>query len=133
MRPPFLRIVLLASTALAVQAAIECARGQATLPEITVTPPKEAPKAKPTPKQQAKAAQKIFLSYRRSDSAGSTGRVHDSLEREFGGELLFMDVDSIRLGANFVRVLQEEVGKCDVLLAFIGRGWLDAKDDDGHK
>ena len=56
MRPPFLRIVLLASTALAVQAAIECARGQATLPEITVTPPKEAPKAKPTPKQQAKAA-----------------------------------------------------------------------------
>ena len=56
MRPPFLRIVLLASSALAVQAAIECARGQATLPEITVTPPKEAPKAKPTPKQQAKAA-----------------------------------------------------------------------------
>jgi pyruvate/2-oxoglutarate dehydrogenase complex dihydrolipoamide acyltransferase (E2) component len=85
------------------------------------------------PKQQGKAAQKIFLSYRRSDSAGSTGRVHDSLEREFGGELLFMDVDSIRLGANFVRVLREEVGKCDVLLAFIGRGWLDAKDEDGHR
>jgi len=56
MRPPFLRIVLLASSALAVQAAVQCARGQATLPEITVTPPKEAPKAKPTPKQQAKAA-----------------------------------------------------------------------------
>ena len=39
MRPPFLRILLLASSALAVQAAVQCARGQATLPEITVTPP----------------------------------------------------------------------------------------------
>jgi len=49
-------MLLLASSALAVQAAVECARGQATLPEITVTPPKEARKTKPAPKQQAKAA-----------------------------------------------------------------------------
>jgi outer membrane receptor protein involved in Fe transport len=55
MRPPFLRLLLLASSALAVQAAVQCARGQATLPEITVTPPKEATKTKPAPKQQSKA------------------------------------------------------------------------------
>jgi len=56
MRPPFLRMLLLASSALALQAAVQCARGQATLPEITVTPPKEAPKTKPAPKQPAKTA-----------------------------------------------------------------------------
>src|SRR5215475_10874849 len=56
MRTPFLRMLLLASSALAVQAAVQCARGQATLPEITVTPPKEAPKTKPAPKQPAKTA-----------------------------------------------------------------------------
>ena len=56
MRTPISRILFLASSALAAQAALQCARGQATLPEITVTPPKEAPKTKPAPKQQAKAA-----------------------------------------------------------------------------
>jgi outer membrane receptor protein involved in Fe transport len=56
MRTPISRILFVAFTALAVQAAVHCARGQATLPEITVTPPKEAPKTKPAPKQKAKAA-----------------------------------------------------------------------------
>jgi outer membrane receptor protein involved in Fe transport len=56
MRPPIARTLIFGCTALAIQAAVQCARGQATLPEITVTPPKETPKAKPAPKQKAKAA-----------------------------------------------------------------------------
>src|SRR5262245_12239375 len=56
MRTPISRILFVASTALAVQAALECARGQATLPEITVTPPKETPKTKPAAKPKTKAA-----------------------------------------------------------------------------
>jgi hypothetical protein len=32
-----------------------------------------------------------------------------------------MDVDAIPLGSNFVKVLREEVGRCQVLLALIGR------------
>ena len=47
---------------------------------------------------------KIFISYRRDDSAGHAGRVTDRLEREFGRDLLFMDVDAIPLGTNFVKV-----------------------------
>ena len=31
-----------------------------------------------------------------------------------------MDIDNIDLGVDFVEVLQDEVGKCDVLLAIIG-------------
>jgi TIR domain len=79
------------------------------------------------------AAVKVFISCRRDDSAGSAGRVHDRLEREFGRDLLFMDVDAIPLGVNFVKVLREEVAKCDVLLAVIGPNWLDAHDKDGHR
>ena len=78
-------------------------------------------------------APKLFISYRRDDSAGYSGRVHDRLQREFGGNLLFMDVDSIPLGVNFSKVLVEEVAKCDVLLAVIGPGWLDAHDEKGHR
>jgi hypothetical protein len=43
-------------------------------------------------------AAKVFISYRRDDSAGYAGRVRDRLERELGRDLLFMDVDAIPLG-----------------------------------
>jgi hypothetical protein len=76
---------------------------------------------------------KVFISYRRDDSAGHAGRVHDRLEREFGADLLFMDVDAIPLGVNFIKVLREEVAKCDVLLALIGPNWLNVRDEEGNR
>jgi hypothetical protein len=78
-------------------------------------------------------ASKLFISYRRDDSAGHAGRVHDTLQREFGRDLLFMDVDSIPLGTNFLKVIGDEVTKCDALLALIGPGWLDARDEKGKR
>ena len=57
-------------------------------------------------------AAKVFISYRRQDSAGHAGRVQDRLRREFGPNLVFMDVDAIPLGKNFSKVLHEEVAKC---------------------
>jgi len=76
---------------------------------------------------------KVFISYRRDDSMGHAGRIHDRLASELGRDLLFMDVDSIPLGANFVKVLREEVAKCDVLLAVIGPKWVDARDEHGNR
>ena len=78
-------------------------------------------------------APSLFISYRRNDSAGYSGRVHDRLQREFGRNLLFMDVVSIPLGTNFIKVLGDEIAKCDALLAVIGPGWLDARDENGHR
>jgi hypothetical protein len=78
-------------------------------------------------------AAKVFISYRRDDSAGQAGRIQDRLEREFGRDLLFMDVDAIPLGMNFVKVLHEEVAKCGVLLAVIGPNWLDVRDEAGNR
>jgi outer membrane receptor protein involved in Fe transport len=55
--PSIARILLFASPALLAHAAIYRALGQEPLPPITVTPPKETPKAaKQPPKQKAKAA-----------------------------------------------------------------------------
>jgi TIR domain len=77
-------------------------------------------------------AAKVFISYRRADSAGYSGRVMDRLDRELGRDLVFMDVDAIPLGTNFSKVLHEEVAKCGVLLAVIGPNWLDALDEHGN-
>jgi hypothetical protein len=66
---------------------------------------------------------KIFINYRRGDDPGHTGRLFDHLQDAFEPDQLFMDVDSIAPGLDFVRVLEEQVAKCDVLLAVI-RGSL---------
>jgi TIR domain len=76
---------------------------------------------------------KIFICYRRDESAAAAGRVHDRLEREFHRDLLFMDVDTIQLGENFVHVLRAAVGQCDVLLAVMGPNWLNAIDEEGKR
>ena len=41
---------------------------------------------------------KIFISYRRSDSAAHAGRIYDRLEGHFGQGQVFMDVDTIHEG-----------------------------------
>ena len=79
------------------------------------------------------SAGKLFISYRRDDSAGHAGRVHDRMAQEFGRDLLFMDVDAVPLGADFVKVLREEVAGCDALLAIIGPNWLNIRDEAGNR
>jgi class 3 adenylate cyclase len=76
---------------------------------------------------------KVFICYRRDDVAGHAGRVHDRLQAEFGRDLLFMDVDSVPLGIDFVKHLREAVAKCEVLLVVIGANWLDARDERGAR
>ena len=51
----------------------------------------------------------IFISYRREDTAAWAGRLHMALEKSFPREQLFMDVDSISPGLEFVSVLDEQM------------------------
>jgi TIR domain len=76
---------------------------------------------------------KVFLSYRREDSAAAAGRLSDRLTAELGDNNVFMDVDGIPLGADFVERLRQEVSSCDALLAVIGPRWLDIADEAGDR
>src|SRR5262252_9396042 len=78
-------------------------------------------------------AGKIFINYRRDDSPGTAGRLHDRLAQKFGRNNLFMDVDHIPAGVDFTEYLHSQVVACDVFLAVIGPNWLDAKDDSGRR
>ena len=73
-------------------------------------------------------ADKIFINYRREDSQHPAGRLYDQLEPEFGEHQIFIDVDHIDAGADFVEVLNNEVSKCDVMLSIIAKKWLDVVD-----
>jgi hypothetical protein len=72
---------------------------------------------------------KIFISYRRDDSAPYAGRVSDQLKRHFR---VFIDVDSLEAGDHFRDAIEQYVTSCDVLIAVIGPRWMDA-DDTGKR
>jgi hypothetical protein len=73
-------------------------------------------------------AGKIFISYRRDDSRYQAQRIYEAFLRGLPRENIFMDIDAIPLGANFVRVLEGWVERCDVLLVLIGAGWDNSTD-----
>ncbi|HVF14330.1 MAG TPA: toll/interleukin-1 receptor domain-containing protein [Acidimicrobiales bacterium] len=68
----------------------------------------------------------IFLSYRRDDSSGHTGRLTDDLREALPDRVVFRDIDTIAPGADFVQAIDSAVGQADVVLAVIGRRWLRA-------
>jgi TIR domain len=76
---------------------------------------------------------KIFINYRRGDTIATAGRLHDRLAKVFGRDSIFMDVDHIPAGVDFVGYLQKQIAACDVLLALIGHGWLNATDHVGQR
>ncbi len=76
---------------------------------------------------------RIFINYRRQDSEGYVGRLYDSLTQHFEREDIFMDVDNINPGEDFVQVLEDAVAACDVFIAMIGPQWLNLTDVDGNR
>lgn len=75
----------------------------------------------------------IFVSYRRGDSEGQARALYIQLADLIGKDSVFMDVDSISLGRDFRQVVQERLESCDLMLALIGPGWMDAKDPAGNR
>jgi Sulfatase-modifying factor enzyme 1/TIR domain len=71
---------------------------------------------------------KVFISYRRRDSRYEARRIYDAFQRALPREHLFMDIDSIPPGADFVEILERWVGECEIMLVLVGPGWVDATD-----
>src|SRR5271166_1025473 len=76
---------------------------------------------------------KIFINYRRDDSSAWAGRLSDRLSKHFPSNQIFMDVDSVDLGEDFVKTIEQTVGSCDVLITVIGKGWLTSCDQEGQR
>src|ERR1700761_2136972 len=74
---------------------------------------------------------RIFLSYRHDESSGHAGRLYDSLAHHFSTKNVFIDVQSIQGGTNFVDTIVENIKKSDVLLAIIGPEWISERTSTG--
>ena len=75
----------------------------------------------------------IFINYRRDDSSSAAGRIYDRLDSHFSSNHIFIDVDNLDLGVDFVEAIEQSVGSCDVLIAVIGRNWLISSDEEGKR
>jgi len=66
---------------------------------------------------------KIFVSYRRDDSAHFAGRLLDFLEMRFGSGSVFFDVESIPVGIDFWDHIKAVLSECAVMLVVMGPRW----------
>jgi formylglycine-generating enzyme required for sulfatase activity len=70
-------------------------------------------------------AGKIFINYRRDDSASHALAV----ARYLGKRNIFIDIHRLQPGLKFKTVLEDKLRQCKVMLAIIGPNWVDARDE----
>ncbi|MBA3613505.1 MAG: SUMF1/EgtB/PvdO family nonheme iron enzyme [Nitrospirales bacterium] len=75
----------------------------------------------------------IFISYRREDSIAYAGRLSDLLIERFGEDRIFMGIDTMKVGLDFVEQNENAIQSCDVLIAVIGKTWVNIQDEEGKR
>lgn len=75
----------------------------------------------------------VFLSYRRDDTADYAKRIYDQLAGKFGSELVYLDVEDIPLGVDFIEHITEVLEAAAYVLIAIGPRWLLVTDDEGQR
>jgi hypothetical protein len=73
---------------------------------------------------------KVFICYRREESAAHAGRLHDAMVARFGEGNVFMDVE-LAPGVDYVKRIPEVVAGCHVLIVVMGPRWATIEDGDG--
>ena len=68
---------------------------------------------------------KVFISYRRSDTQDFTGRLADKLRAARGIAQVFLDVEEIGAGEDFVRRIRNSIAESEVCVIVIGPRWAD--------
>jgi hypothetical protein len=75
----------------------------------------------------------VFINYRRDDAGPYARLMKIRLGQRFPETNVFMDLDSIDVGADFAEAIESAVCSCAVLVALIGRRWLTITDDEGRR
>jgi hypothetical protein len=68
----------------------------------------------------------VFISYRRNEAAAYAGRLYDRLTARFGRERVFIDMENVGRGEDFVEAITDAAESCAVMIALISRQWARA-------
>jgi hypothetical protein len=79
----------------------------------------------------ATGVQRVFISYRRQETAAYAGRIYDAMVARFGEENVFMDVE-MAPGIDFVDHINEVLSGCAALIVVIGSSWATVEGDGGQ-
>jgi hypothetical protein len=123
-------VILILIIALIAIPIIVRSRRKSAKPAEPSTTQETSPTPTPAVRPPSLSGAKLFISYRRTDSADVSGRIYDRLVEHFGRQAVFKDVDDIPLGADFRQHIHEMIQECNHVLVVIGRGWVDAKHPD---
>jgi TIR domain len=75
---------------------------------------------------------RIYVSYRRTDTAAYAGRLFENLSRHFGPGFVFMDVQGgITRGQDFSQAIDTALNTCEVALVILGKHWATSAGPDG--
>jgi hypothetical protein len=75
----------------------------------------------------------VFISYRREDSAGYAGRLHEELEERLGAQQVFRDVDTLRAGEDFEDAIRQRLSRSAACVVMIGPGWIKSQTTTGQR
>jgi len=78
------------------------------------------------------AKNKIFISYRQSDTQSEASRLKENLEEVFGEENVFFDIETLEPGLNFAKAIEKTIQQSAVVLVLIGENWTEVKDEAGN-
>ena len=121
------------------QAVEQLLRGRRLQPEPIIGREKAArdrersPAAPAAPTNSTDAKRSIFLCYRRDDTSAETRRLHEDLAAIYGRDAVFIDVDAIPGGADFIDHIDEYLRRCAVMLVVIGSSWSTLVDRKGRR
>jgi hypothetical protein len=80
----------------------------------------------------AAAGHKVFICYRREETAAHAGRLYDAMVARFGESNVFMDVD-MPAGVDFIDRITDVVSGCLAVIVVMGPTWAEAVDRDGRR
>src|SRR5688572_7250381 len=84
-------------------------------------------------RREASPKDRIFINYRRDDSAGFAGRLADSLGAWFGPERIFRDVGGIGYGEDFEQTIDSRLEESGAVVVVIGDHWTTLAGADGQR
>src|ERR1700675_2754164 len=75
----------------------------------------------------------IFISYRRVRALVHARALFERLRHEFGPNEVFIDLEGVDYGLDFIDILNDQLNVCQVMLAVMDRQWATAVDRQGRR